>query len=465
MKIERFAIWNLFGEYNIDMKIQENTLLLVGENGSGKSTILNALYYLLTQQWIKLASVPCDKIDIVIDGQKFELKPSALANAVRQGNAGHYQEHSSAPNSRRFRFAVSEREKSHWIQNPDRLFELAIRHGVSVDFATDYLLGSESERPTQLVLPAMKPIHDALEAGMKSQILFLPTYRRIERELEHIFKDIRIERDTRSFHRRSSHTGGYIELVEFGMKDVEHSFKDHAQSLDRTFRLDLNRLTGSYLRDVIRSAYLSNDASYESIRSTDVPLESLIARMGPILPTTERNDLLAVVQRIRQAKEVQATDRVIAHFLSMLVSLHAQQQEREQRVRGLVNVCNRYLQGKRLVFDDFQFELRFELTREDVHVPEGDDKKLSPKNLSSGEKQIVSLFTHMYLNEADSYFVLIDEPELSISVDWQRNFLSDIKNSGLCSGLIAVTHSPFVFDNDLSGFAHSIHEFRSPSRV
>lgn len=86
-----------------------------------------------------------------------------------------------------------------------------------------------------------------------------------------------------------------------------------------------------------------------------------------------------------------------------------------------------------------------------------DEVKLS--DLSSGEKQIVSLFSHLYLSEEKRFFVLIDEPELSLSVPWQRRFLKDIKEGDFCSGVVAVTHSPFIYDNDLREYAHSIGEF------
>ena len=85
--------------------------------------------------------------------------------------------------------------------------------------------------------------------------------------------------------------------------------------------------------------------------------------------------------------------------------------------------------------------------------------KIELDQLSSGEKQIVSLFSHLYLSEENQYFVMIDEPELSLSVPWQRQFLVDIKKGVFCSGLIAVTHSPFIYDNDLDKYAHGLGEF------
>jgi predicted ATPase len=73
--------------------------------------------------------------------------------------------------------------------------------------------------------------------------------------------------------------------------------------------------------------------------------------------------------------------------------------------------------------------------------------------LSSGEKQIVSLFSHLYLSESQFYYVLIDEPELSLSVEWQNMLLPDIWNSGRCKFLLAVTHSPFICENEFDKYA------------
>jgi hypothetical protein len=137
---------------------------------------------------------------------------------------------------------------------------------------------------------------------------------------------------------------------------------------------------------------------------------------------------------------------------------------KEQRVSTMVTLCNSYLSGKKLFYDSNKFDLRFILTDEDG----GEIQTLSPDALSSGEKQIVSLFCHMLLSKPPredtavrKYFVIIDEPELSISVDWQKKFLTNIRSVETCGGLLAVTHSPFVFlENSLRPHARSIEEFK-----
>ena len=65
---------------------------------------------------------------------------------------------------------------------------------------------------------------------------------------------------------------------------------------------------------------------------------------------------------------------------------------------------------------------------------------------------MISLFARLYLYPKKK-ILLIDEPELSLSIDWQRKILVDIVSAKSCQQVIAITHSPFVFDNALEPFA------------
>lgn len=87
-------------------------------------------------------------------------------------------------------------------------------------------------------------------------------------------------------------------------------------------------------------------------------------------------------------------------------------------------------------------------------------EQIELKDLSSGEKQIVSLFSHLFLSQQKKFFLIIDEPELSLSVPWQKKFIVDVIKNPYCTGLLSVTHSPFIFaENDLDNYAHSLNEF------
>jgi predicted ATP-binding protein involved in virulence len=68
---------------------------------------------------------------------------------------------------------------------------------------------------------------------------------------------------------------------------------------------------------------------------------------------------------------------------------------------------------------------------------------------------MISLFARLYLYPGPK-IVLIDEPELSLSLDWQRQILPDVLRAPTCQQIIAITHSPFIFDNELEPFAGSL---------
>ena len=76
------------------------------------------------------------------------------------------------------------------------------------------------------------------------------------------------------------------------------------------------------------------------------------------------------------------------------------------------------------------------------------DNVIQLSSLSSGEKQIVSLFSRLYLENEKESIVMIDEPELSISMKWQKMLLPDVMRSQNCKLILTVTHSPFIFDNE-----------------
>jgi hypothetical protein len=103
-----------------------------------------------------------------------------------------------------------------------------------------------------------------------------------------------------------------------------------------------------------------------------------------------------------------------------------------------------------VIFDDRKYAIEVR--------PEHGDQPLELRQLSSGEKQIVSLFTHVYLGRVSELTVLIDEPELSLSVPWQKRLLPDIRASQRCRFLAAVTHSPFIYDNELRGNALDLQQ-------
>ena len=67
--------------------------------------------------------------------------------------------------------------------------------------------------------------------------------------------------------------------------------------------------------------------------------------------------------------------------------------------------------------------------------------------LSSGEKKIIILFFMALLFE--DYMLIIDEPELSLSLVWQETLLPDLLNETNIKQVFVATHSPFIAEDPI----------------
>ncbi|MCH8295763.1 ATP-binding protein, partial [Candidatus Poribacteria bacterium] len=63
--------------------------------------------------------------------------------------------------------------------------------------------------------------------------------------------------------------------------------------------------------------------------------------------------------------------------------------------------------------------------------------------LSSGEQQMLSFLCHNAFQK--NSIIFIDEPELSLHVDWQRLLFPTLLKQGTGNQFIVATHSPFIY--------------------
>ncbi len=69
--------------------------------------------------------------------------------------------------------------------------------------------------------------------------------------------------------------------------------------------------------------------------------------------------------------------------------------------------------------------------------------------LSSGEQHEVVLLFELIFKSSDNSLVLIDEPEISLHIVWQKEFLNDIKEIIKLQNIdiVIATHSPYIIDD------------------
>ena len=72
---------------------------------------------------------------------------------------------------------------------------------------------------------------------------------------------------------------------------------------------------------------------------------------------------------------------------------------------------------------------------------------LVPYQLSSGEKQILAILLTVLVEANQNYVLFMDEPEVSLHVDWQKRLIDLIMDLNPNVQLILTTHSPAVIMN------------------
>ena len=466
--LTQFQIDGLHGRNRtIKIPIRDNRLVLVGENGTGKSTVANLLYYVLTQQWRRVSEYRFGTIEVHSSDDVVRVSHEDIEalTASRSGPLDAEIRHRYPPSLVREVAKMMAEEPLFREFDEDIFIErvsMITRAPRSV--ARRLLMEISASQGPKLKKQLAEEVK-RLESWKLGQFLYLPTYRRIEQDLTWIFRGIEIEEKMREFRerfRKREHSS-FIELIEFGMEDVDRTIQSRMAQIKERVRTGLSTLTGTYLREVIRG--LQDNPDLSVLRSIELSaFQSMFARIDEaILPSSDKRLLQAKIAEIAAAADytIKAEDRVIAHFLSKLVVLYKEQQEHESDVRDFVQLCNVYLTGKEFVYDDIKYEIFVRETDTESGEKEK-SKRLELRLLSSGEKQIVSLFSHIYLSGQSEFFVVIDEPELSLSVPWQQRFLPDIIKTGRCTGLVAVTHSPFIWENEFEGYVGALAEFIHP---
>ena len=113
----------------------------------------------------------------------------------------------------------------------------------------------------------------------------------------------------------------------------------------------------------------------------------------------------------------------------------------ESEVESYINICQKFLYNKKLIMNkDSKGNIDIKILDKDSIIREND--------LSDGEKQILSIFSKLYFKEKKDIILLIDDPEISLSINWQKELIPNIVKSEKCSLIVAMTHSPFIFENE-----------------
>lgn len=437
-KLKLFEINNLFNQFNVRLPLDEKVNIFLGENGMGKTTILNCLYYVLSGNIEKLNNIIFDAISLTfIDGEKISINHNDISSYVED-----YIYDNSPYRRRRVRFeslfSIKELENINKLieegSNEDELKKYYFK--VSDIFGTPPTMARrELERyilqryrknnTTKADFNNVIEFKKKVEGKIDEEILYFPTYRRIEEDMSNLGIDIEKDRVK-------------SRLIQFGMTDVEKNIETLLQTIKSVAITGFAKMTGVLLKQ-----YLNGELSdFENYKIEQNKLIIALARIGDQI---EERDKQRIIELVDNSDIYNCENRYLLNLIKNLIDSYERQNMYDERVKTFCSICNNYLNGKKYIYDETNVELGI--------YKDKAKKPIGIQNLSSGEKQIISVFSKLYIENIEKCIILFDEPELSLSIKWQNMFLPDVVNSGKCSTLIAVTHSPFIFDNEFDDLA------------
>lgn len=437
--IKEIIIKSLWGSKDIFIRIKNNTLIIIGENGTGKSTILRIIYEFLSCKWIDLSIENFESITVHFEDQSISVSKNDLKNLDSLFIEISDPLFQDLPPSIKRKLT----ERKTLTSDSLSYYELleALR-----DYQRTNIYEKIKKRIEENINKSLKNKQKIIESNLDATILYLPTYRRIEKSLLNDYDESGYS-NRRFMSKRYSNVSSF-EISSSGMSDVKSILNDilydiYTESNELSVKLNID-----FLRDILSKEYTNK--KYHQIGNYGDVNNILTKYSNTILNADEIDNFKRKIINLNLETEMN-DDLVISYLFYKFKERYEKLLKKEEELSNTIKLINEYLFNKEIIYNLQTIDFRVKIKNSSNNV--------ELINLSSGEKQILSIFTHIYLGWPSKVLVLIDEPELSLSVEWQERFLLDIKNGRNLIGLFAVTHSPYIFNNNLSKYVQSVEDF------
>jgi len=414
ISIKSIVVKKLFGHYDYNLPKDKNAkelsklFILYGDNGSGKTTVLNLIFYLLSTKdksgyKSKLAQT------------KFEKFAISLTNGIEIG---------------------AFREKS-------------------VYGAYTYYIKKSGKYVHKLHLPTYDGHNIRLEKGSEEDLKFGLILKYI-RDLNISIYFLSDDRKTLNSEISTDHDTDY----EFSTSDIELSRK--YERIITKKRLNEKRLslelTIERFIDWIRKQVISSSKTGESttvdifsdlIKSINKPSEkmpSLPRLLKELSSLEEQSSKLAkfgLIAKTDFAEIRNAISGIKKNKESIPSILHLFINSTKARIGPLSNLYE--------ILNDFVSSINSFYTNKTVsfnlnsgfNVRHDSGEPLDVEMLSSGEKQLLLLFINTITATDQATIFIIDEPEISLNIKWQRNLLKTLLKFSSSNSVqfIIATHS------------------------
>ncbi len=444
--LKKVIINNLFGTYTHEIDLKEDITIIHGLNGCGKTTVLKILVYLFTKNTESLSQVEFDSIKLLFEeGQELEIERRNTTS--KEDGVSTYFRRVRGDNSYYLFFHLLDNGVVSESPTKESIVRILANHNIdnSTYIKKGYspLFRGLSEEQVVEYLEKSFSSKEINEGNFDLLYRITREYRRSLELSEEIGKfldliDVKFISTDRLKVQTSQKSTSYgeentkiEEKVSISAKQIAErivrtlqEYGDFSQRTDRTFPFRVLKETHSLEADDIlkKLSYLEGRRKhYMSIGILELENEDSIYDIKKSLITddTRRTLSLYLLDNEKKLEVIEKLSKQISKFKEIL---------------------DKKLVNKEILFDKTKgFTFRIKKT----------GKLLDGTQLSSGEQQQLVLLYELIFNTSPKTLVLIDEPELSLHITWQQEFLSDMLDIIRSNSfrLIIATHSPQIINN------------------
>ena len=448
MRIRQVSVSGLFGIFDhvVPMRTAERITIIHGPNGFGKTSLLRMLNALFSSRYRDLVNIPFRQFAVEFDN-------------------GHSVVIRDAPEQLQL-----ETEGPHRADQQRRLIAQLVVDGRVVDDSPLGMIARRRSIPAGAVertLPFLSRVRpDAWRNRQTNELLttdqvlerFPDLIQRFEAETEKQWlKDLRgqikilfieSQRLMQPSRARTEEQQAMEPSVERYARELAESIRLNlahyaalSQSLDRTFPMRL-------IKELRSDESTDSDISIEELRLKFSELEAkrVWLRDAGLLAKEEDTQYELPEQLESSTKKVLA---VYVKDVERKLSVFDKFAERIDLMKQIIN--DHFLYKSMLVSKENGFTFRTDA-----------GKVLNSSSLSTGEQHELVLLSELLFHVEQRTLVMIDEPEISLHVAWQEQFLRDLSTITRLTNvdILIATHSPqIIFDRwDLTEELHGPKE-------
>ncbi|WP_104901849.1 AAA family ATPase [Nostoc sp. 'Peltigera membranacea cyanobiont' N6] len=433
MRIKQISVSSLFGIFDhlIPLNIDDRITVIHGPNGFGKTAILRILNGFFNSRYSELRTIPFRKFRVEFDDDSNveiiknaddskKLDKNFIFTFHKPNEDVVNFEPKLRPDMENFPISILD----DFIPGLERI---AIRKWLYTPTKEIFSLDEVLERFNNLLPLDFKSQKEPDWLGkLKNNI----NVRLIESQrLLNFVPNRRSKSDDRTSSMLSTVSAYSDELAKL-MQDKFKEYGTISQSLDRTFPMRVVKQQSS------------PDLTEEELRNQLNELEETRSRLIEVGLLDQDEDSEFQIQP-------QDIDESTKNALSVYVDDVEKKLDVFTEIATKINLLKKIINNKFSYKEiNFSKEKGFRFTTL-YKSSLSDSKTLSPTDLSSGEQHELVLLYELLFKVQPNSLVLIDEPELSLHVGWQVQFLKDLQEITKLAHLdiLLATHSPDIIQD------------------